>query len=241
MEPNTTSAWYEELPTHYSWSSLWYGFYRCGCGGLRSDQPACPVCGRTTPCDPSYGTGGPQDLPTYVVPGAEGRYEDYVYLDLMEREWRRPGLDASASPRPSVSGKAMADKVGIVLLFWTYFESRITRLVDMGLSHQPAEKAESLRERYRSVGARMDRLYRILFGTTYEADLVDEGFASISSLLNEVQARRNAFSHGDPVAIDDALVERLVALLRLEHMSWIAVYNRRVSALRAVATTQRVS
>jgi hypothetical protein len=50
-----------------------------------------------------------------------------------------------------------------------------------------------------------------------------------------------AHSHGDPVAIDDALVERLVALLRIEHISWIAVYNRRVSALRALATTQRVS
>jgi hypothetical protein len=239
METNATVVWYDELPARYPWSSLWHRFYRCSCGGLCSDQSACPVCGLANSTEPSFSASGSNARPMYVVAGAEGRYEDYVYLDLMEREWRRPALEASTSPRPSVGGRVMADKVGLVLLFWTYFESRITRLVEMGLFYQPADKAESLRERYRSVGARMDRLYRILFSTTYEADLVDTGFASISSLLNEVQSKRNAFSHGDPVAIDDALVERLVALLRDEHISWIAVYNRRVSALRAQAIAQQ--
>lgn len=234
-------AWYEALPGNYRWSSLWYGHYRCECGGLRSDEPTCPVCGRTTPCEPSHDARRPQDPPKYVVPGAENRYEDYVYLELIEREWRRPPLDAMASPRPSIGGKVMADKVGIVLLFWTYFESRITRLVDMGLSFREAEDAENLRGRFRSVGAKMDRLYRILFNTTYEADLIDAGFASTASLLNEVQARRNAFAHGDPVAIDGALVERLVASLRQEHSAWIATYNRRLSACRAQSATNRAS
>lgn len=240
MELDAKQAWHEALPANYRWSSLWYGFYRCGCGGLRSDEPTCPVCDRSTPCDPSPNVEGPPGRLSFVVPGAEGRYEDYVYLELIEREWKRAPLDATESPRPSVGGKVMADKVGIVLLFWTYFESRIGRLVDMGLSFRQAAEAEGLRSRYRTVGAKMDRLYRILFNTTYEADLIDGGFASISSLLNEVQTKRNAFSHGDPVAIDDALVERLVACLRQEHIAWITSYNRRLSTCRALSTKNRV-
>ncbi|WP_431513341.1 hypothetical protein [Variovorax sp. DAIF25] len=238
MEPDQEYVWFDHLPTRYPWSSLWYGFYRCECAALRSNEPACPVCGRTSPCEPIDPSrlGEP---PTYVTPGAEGRYEDYVYLELIEREWKRPTLDVETLPRPRVAGRHMADKVGIVLLFWTYFESRIDRLIDLGLSYRPAEEAENLRIRYRSVGARMDRLYKILFATTYNADLADAGYAPIASLLQEIQTRRNAFAHGDPVAIDDSLVERLVTALRIEHLSWIAAYNRRLSVLRARTDVER--
>jgi hypothetical protein len=56
--------------------------------------------------------------------GAEGRYEDWVYLGMMEREWKRPvadddrfsGFSRESAPSPRAS---------IVLLFWSYFETRI--------------------------------------------------------------------------------------------------------------------
>ena len=38
--------------------------------------------------------------------------------------------------------------------------------------------------------------------------------------------------HGHPEAIDDALVEELVAGLKDEHEGWIAVFNRRLREAR---------
>ena len=38
--------------------------------------------------------------------------------------------------------------------------------------------------------------------------------------------------HGHPEAIDDALVEELVAGLKDEHEGWIAVFNRRLKEAR---------
>ena len=47
-----------------------------------------------------------------------------------------------------------------------------------------------------------------------------------------VQKCRNRFTHGHPEAIDDALVEELVAGLKNEHEGWIAVFNRRLKEVR---------
>jgi hypothetical protein len=64
--------------------------------------------------------------------GAEGRYEDWVYLGMMEREWKRPVAD---DDRFSVFSResAPSPRASIVLLFWSYFETRIERLLRAGL------------------------------------------------------------------------------------------------------------
>jgi hypothetical protein len=66
----------------------------------------------------------------------------------------------------------------------------------------------------------------ILFDTTYRAELNALGFERVGQHLDRVQDRRNAFAHGDPEAIDDALVAAVVENLKREHEGWIAVFNR---------------
>ena len=72
----------------------------------------------------------------------------------------------------------------------------------------------------------------MVFSTTYLADLNELGYGGVAQLLRRVQKARNRFAHGHPEAIDNALVEDLVAGLEDEHEGWIAVFNRRVSGAR---------
>lgn len=44
----------------------------------------------------------------------------------------------------------------------------------------------------------MDRLYRVLFDTSFRAELAALGFERIGQHLDRVQERRNAFAHGEP-------------------------------------------
>jgi hypothetical protein len=163
--------------------------------------------------------------------GAEGRYEDYVYLKMLEREWKRTltdadrFLDIGASIRPS-------PRAVIVVVFWAYFETRIERLLRQAMQTLPTSIMEDLLTRYGSIGARLDRLYQLLFSVSYWTDLKDAGFEAVGTLLRRLQQRRNEFAHGHPEAIDDALVEALIAGLKTEHEAWIAVFNKR--AIRRV-------
>jgi hypothetical protein len=158
--------------------------------------------------------------------GAEGRYEDWIYLQMLEREWKRPVTDADRLSQLDPN-RQPSPRAAIVVLFWSYFETRVERLLRAGMRDVPPRLAEDTLQRCSSIGSRMDRLYRVLFETTYGADLTELGFDDISRHLIRVQERRNAFAHGDPTAIDDALVAAIVENLKREHEAWIAAYNRR--------------
>jgi len=160
--------------------------------------------------------------------GAEGRYEDYVLLQMLEREWKRPLTEADLPHGPGRTDGPAARAV-IVVMFWTYFETKIERLLRACLREVPLRIAEDLLSRYASVTARVDRLYKILFETTYWRDLEDAGFSGVSTLLQQVRDGRNRFTHGTPSAISEDLVTAVVASLKQEHESWIAVYNRRAT------------
>ena len=41
--------WYESLSDGESWFSLWCKYVRCACGGIRSSEEQCPVCGEDPP------------------------------------------------------------------------------------------------------------------------------------------------------------------------------------------------
>src|SRR5205823_3266060 len=103
-------------------------------------------------------------------------------------------------------------------------ETRIERLLRDGMRNIPGPIVEDLLRRYGSIGTRLDRLYRTLFSSTYWSDLTDLGFARVSQLLQDVHRSRNAFAHGQPEAITEALVAELVKALKDEHESWIAVF-----------------
>ena len=113
--------------------------------------------------------------------------------------------------------------------------SRIERLVRLGLAQMSDARRKDLLARYSAIGVRMDRLYGLIFGTTYFEDLRAFNAESIISLLAEVQKRRNKFIHVQPAAISDELASQVVASLKDEHLAWIAVFNRRLAARRSVA------
>ena len=225
--------WYESLPDDQSWFSLWSAYVRCACGGIRPLLGQCPVCGADPP-SPEWMVVGDIDGTEVRVPsalmGADGGFEDWVYLRILEREWLRPvEADLYASipenHRPSV-------RAIIVLVFWTYFETRIGRLFRQTASAVPDQVMADLLERYSGIGDRQDRLYRVVFSTTYRADLSDLGYGNVAALLKRVEGCRNRFMHGEPEAIDDSLVGELVAGLKEEHEGWIAVFNRRLKEAR---------
>jgi len=223
--------WCDNLPDGTSWTVLWRGLVICPrCSGIRGVDKPCPTC--TDPAPPYteqvvlLKDGKEMRVPTSTFMGAEGRYEDYVYLNMIEREWKRPILDSDQLLEIPVTDRP-SPRAAIVLLFWTYFETRIERLLRRGMREVPSNLTEDTFRRYSFIGARLDRLYRIVFETTYAEDLTELGYAEISTHLAEIQRRRNEFSHGNPKAIDDTLVTSVVEKLKLEHEAWIAVFNKR--------------
>jgi hypothetical protein len=224
--------WFDVAPKK-SWTSLWYDYVICfACGAIRRIDADCTVCGDPLPASgfsQVSTTVGNQVRTTTTFMGAEGRYEDYVYLSLMEREWKRP-IGENDSLFGLSNGNGPSARAAIVLTFWTYFESRIERLLRSAMRSVPEELTEELLRRNFFIGVRLDRFYKILFKSTYSADLSKLGFDDVAVHLEKVQKLRNAFTHGSPQAIDDLLVTEVVEKLKIEHEAWVAVYNmRRVS------------
>ena len=193
----------------------------------------CPVCGKASPKE-EWVVVRDADGTEYRVPqvfnGAEGRYADWTRLGMLEREWLRP-VDADFYDSIPEDGRPSAQAV-VVLGFWSYFETRIERLFRETATAVPQRVMDHLLERHSFVGTRMDRLYDVMFSSTYRADLNDLGYARVAALLKKMEYRRNRFAHGHPEAIDGALVEELVAGLKEEHEAWIAVFNRRLKEAR---------
>ena len=222
--------WCDDVP-QTPWTSLWSGYIGCGgnCFGIRRIDVACPACGGA-PFDTT-----PQvivlDGDEHIVPvafmGAEGRYEDYVYLQMLQREWERPAAEFERFEHFSDAERPSA-RAALVILFWGYFETRIERLHRAAMRSLPERVLNDQLRRYSGIGSRLYDLYKIFFGTTYFDDLRCQGFEAIADLLKDVHDRRNQFAHGRPQAINDATVLALVANLKAEHEAWIAVFNSRV-------------
>jgi hypothetical protein len=229
--------WYTELKSGNKWASLWYGYVRCGsCRGIRKLDGFCPVCQSKLPSESMkiVMDGRTVELPMALA-GAEGRYEDYVYLNMLEREWLKP-LTNDDLFMDIFEGCRPAPRAAVILIFWTYFESRIGRIFREALGNYPEGIRLDLMNRYDSIGSRIDRLYRIVFNATYYSDLQALDYGRIVSLLSKIQKRRNEFMHGSPGAIDQQLVEELVAHLKDEHESWIAVFNLRATNKRNIVS-----
>lgn len=223
--------WLDDLQPGTPWSSLWKGYFICGnCPGIRRYQESCPGCGASAPTmETRVVTCEDGRTERVLIPlmGAEGRYEDWVYLAMMEREWRRPLVDDESHAQ----GTSL--RAALVLVFWSYFETRIDRLLRAGLRDIPERMREDSLRRYAFIGARLNQFYRVVFDSRYNDDLVALGYSGVAAHLATVQERRNRFVHGEPRAIDDALVEAVVEMLKDEHESWIAVFNRRVATRAA--------
>jgi hypothetical protein len=220
-------TWAERVEAGENWSNLWNGYVICGaCSGIRRYVGPCPACGAPEPSMDLMRVIDESGEAIEVIPaqmGAEGRYEDYVFLRLMQREWQR----SDTIGNDLVSYRSTSPRAAIVLLFWTYFETKIERLLRAGMNGNGRRLIDDTLERYASVGSRMDRLYKVVFNSSYAGDLKEVGYESVWTFIREVQERRNAFIHGDPSTIDDALVNRVVKCIEDEHCAWIAVFNKR--------------
>ena len=215
-----------------TYPSLWSGYIRCDrCSGIRTLDDPCLACGAVLPRDSGQTVrldDGCEIVVPYTYRGAETRYEDYIYLELMEREWERMTRDSMEGNQKQFT-KQVSLGASIVLLFWTYFETRLEHLLRDGLRHVPPRFLEDALNRYSSVDARLRRFYKIAFDSTYHSDLVYLGYSDVSGHLAKVHKQRNAFVHGSPQSIDDSLAASVVEMLKREHEAWIAVYNLRAS------------
>lgn len=202
----------------------------CGgdCPGIRRIDACCPACG-SDPFDtsPYIRTINDERVIHPVFAGAEGRYEDYIYLQMLQREWERPTAEFERFSHFADSERPSA-RAALVLLFWGYFETRIERLHRTAMRGLPQRVLDDELRRYSGIGSRLNDLYKIFFGTNYFEDLRALGFSVVADLLKDIHERRNEFTHGRPQAINDATVNALVENLKGEHEAWIAVYNRRV-------------
>lgn len=171
---------------------------------------------------------GGQIVNRNVYMGAEGRYEDYIYLRLIEREWKRsPG-----PPDPSIfipGDQQPSDKASIVLLFCAYFETRIARIWRTALRNLPEKILEDTLQQHRFLDNRLGDFYRVIFASTYFDDLAAAGFPKVVDVLKRAKLARDRFAHGHPTAIDEAVIQLVVENLEDEHNAWISVYNKRAA------------
>lgn len=228
------SMWYDDLPAGSSWASLWSDYTLCGkCSAIRRFHGLCPACGDgPISVEPQVLLIGGREVTVHATfNGAEGRYEDWIYLQMLQREWERPAEDFERFAHFSKEERPSA-RAALVLLFWGYFETRLERLLRSAMDPLPTSVLEDALERYSSIGSRLHRLYRIFFGLTYFDDLVECGYEDVAKLLADLHKRRNEFTHGKPKAINDDVVAALVCALKVEHEGWISVFNRRKAAGR---------
>ena len=228
MLENRNPAWYENQQGH-SWLSLWSEYVRCNCDAIARITELCPVCCKDPAAIEAQILEDEEGNEYFIEPvfaGAEGRYEDYVLIQIMQNEWFKPtDTDLYASiPKKHRPAK----RTIIVLVFWTYFETRIERLFRETAVAVPAKILDELLRVHSSISRRLVDLYRIVFSTTYLGDLNEVGFGKSAELLRRVQKARNEFVHGKPESINDMLVEELVDGLKDEHDGWIAVFNKRL-------------
>jgi hypothetical protein len=224
--------WYDDVAGK-SWTSLWSGYVRCSadCPGIRKIDVPCPACG-SGPFDTSPRTvivDGREFTIGAAFMGAEGSYEDYIYLQMLQREWERPVAEFQTLAH-FADAERPAAQAALVLLFWGYFETRIERLHRSAMRKLPQRVLDDQLRRYSGIGSRLYDLYKIFFGTNYFDDLRAQGFQEVADLLLDIHKRRNEFSHGKPQAINDATVKALVENLNAEHEGWIAVLNHRAKA-----------
>lgn len=212
-----------------NWWGIWAGLSHCGhCHALSKSAAKCPQCGyeaEPTQWRTEMFDGVPREVPQFVTQGAIS-WSTNVLLQLMKREWARPGieLDYFAHRPPE---KQPSQRMMIVILFWTLFEHLMDRFFEAATAALPEGVGRDLLRRYASIGSRMDRLYGLLFNARLQDDLAALGYGSVYAHLMEVQRRRNEFVHGNAEAIDDVLVLTTVERLHEVQEAWVALYNKR--------------
>lgn len=210
------------------WWGKWRDRIRCGtCLGLMDIKAPCPICGcdyRSLPPTEHVVNGKVIAIPLAFAGALD--WAPYVMLQLMYREWSRP-LEEESCLAALPQRNRPSRRLLLVLTFWTYFETLMSWFYETATDQLPNTVAADLLARYSFIGARIGRLHRILFNTTYGQDLDQLGFSSIRQHLEIIQKQRNAFMHGNPESISDSLVKETVTLIPAFHEGWIECFNMR--------------
>jgi len=210
-----------------NWLGVWCDLSHCPtCHTLMKSSRPCPNCGfefkpqQHTRTDTAGVTHKSMSL---TVPGAFS-VTTATLLRLMQREWDRPVRENESS---QAFIEEVSPKLVLVILFWTLFEHLIDQFFHSAVSSLPAGVGRDLLDRYSSIGARMFRLYPLLFGISLERDLVSLGHTTVYAHLRNVQEKRNDFVHGNAAAMDDALVRETVERLHEVQEAVVALFNLR--------------
>lgn len=204
----------------------------CGeCRAIIDLSAPCPVCGK------DYSVPEPETLkyfeehqewpPNHRAFAGADDWTSYVLLNLMQREWERPLFpeDFFVAEEPN---KQLSQRLVIVILFWSLFENLIDRLLTDGMFGLPKPVQVYLLKSNWQISARTEKLYKVLFETTFFKDLESLGLTELVEHLKDVQDKRNKFVHNDPQAITEGLVSRTVERLPELFRAWVAVYNLRI-------------
>ncbi|MDB5325896.1 MAG: hypothetical protein JWM57_1465 [Phycisphaerales bacterium] len=100
---------------------------------------------------------------------------------------------------------------------------------ETAMGELPSAIAQDLLKRYHFIGARLDKLHRLLFSASFGQDLDRLGHQAVRQHLEALQVSRNQFVHGKPEAIDDAIVERTALMIPEFHRAWTECFNDRCS------------
>jgi hypothetical protein len=223
--------WADDPEKAKSWLGPWSGLSHCGqCHTLMSGV-VCPKCGRDYGADAPlvvrFADGKEVLVPSITMPGALS-WTTHSLLALMKREWDRPIVEIDKN---LAAGKPPAQRMLIVILFWTLFEHHMDRFFDAALARVSVKIRADLLRRYATIGSRMGRLYELVFDCSFEHDLSELGHKNVYDLLSKIQKRRNEFVHGNSEAIDDELVHETVECLPAVQAAWLALYNYRCTGI----------
>jgi hypothetical protein len=222
--------WLENLEPGESWMGVWKALFRCDqCNGLISDH-VCPLCGyghKTREVEFKNADGAIVKIPQLTVKGAL-EWSTYSFITLIQREWERPIIEEEAA----VIYKNVPQKLMIVVLFWTLFENLMERFFTDALKSTPKNIAADLLRRYSGIGARLDRLYKIVFNVTFREDLELIGYEHLYKHLKILQDKRNDFMHGNHEAINESLINETVKHFQDVQYVWIQLYNKRCRLVR---------
>jgi len=209
-----------------TWAGGLVRLTHCGeCNALYDLRDPCPVCGHVIDLSPQRVKI--DDVEVMLPATTQGAipWSAHVLLNQMRMEWRRPLLEQG-------NAFGSSQRLVIVVLFWSLFEVLTDRFYEAALADLPGLLDKELLNRFSSIGSRLDRLHRAVWGTTFWDDLVTAGYPEAATHLKLVQERRNAFVHGDPEAINDALVDATMEHLLEVQLGWVAVFNKRCTGIK---------
>lgn len=84
---------------------------------------------------------------------------------------------------------------------------------------------KDLLKRYFSIGIRLDKLYSLLFESNFSNDFISVSHENLYLLLIDIKKTRNEFIHGNPEAITDEIVDKVVDNLESFQQAWIDLFN----------------